>query len=108
MKIQNIFFVLLAGFLLITACQKEDEAAETVRLFRPPTGQLSTLNNSILVSWQDIKGANSYILQVSRDTFKTVDYSFVIDTSAYVVPNVKWNQLYQLQVKAVTGIIDSI
>jgi len=101
MKIQNIFFVLLAGFLLITACQKEDEAAETVRLFRPPTGQLSTLNNSILVSWQDIKGANSYILQVSRDTFKTVDYSFVIDTSAYVVPNVKWNQLYQLQVKAI-------
>ena len=101
MKIQNIFFVLLAGFLLITACQKEDEAAETVRLFRPPTGQLSTLNNSIAVSWQDIKGANSYILQVSRDTFKTVDYSFVIDTNAYVVPNVKWNQLYQLQVKAV-------
>jgi hypothetical protein len=98
MKIQHILFVLLVGALL-TACEKND-TAEPVRLFRPPTGQLSTLNNSIVVSWQNIKGATSYILQVSRDTFRTVDYSFNLDTSAFIVPNVRWNQLYQLQVKA--------
>jgi hypothetical protein len=99
MKIQNIFPILLASVLLVTACEK-NETSEPVRLFRPPSGALSTLNNSIVVAWQDIKGATSYILQVSRDTFKTIDYSFTVDTNAYVVPNLRWNQLYQLQVKA--------
>jgi hypothetical protein len=99
MKIQNIFPILLASVLLVTACEK-NETSEPVRLFRPPSGALSTFNNSIVVAWQDIKGATSYILQVSRDTFKTIDYSFTVDTNAYVVPNLRWNQLYQLQVKA--------
>ena len=99
MKFQHILFVLLVSASL-TACEK-NETPEPVRLFRPPSGQLSTLNNTIVVNWQDIKGAASYILQVSRDTFRTIDYSFNLDTNAFVVPNLRWNQLYQLQVKAI-------
>jgi hypothetical protein len=100
MKFKHIFLLSFISTILIYSCKKE-EASEAVRLFRPPTGQMSTLNNSIAVQWQDIKGASSYILQVSRDTFKTIDYSFNLDTNAFVVPNLKWNQAYQLQVKAV-------
>lgn len=100
MKMQHISLVALVAVIFTIACQKEESRKE-VRLFRPPTGVLSTLNNSIVVSWQDIKGSASYILQVSRDSFRTVDYSFNLDTNSHVVPNLRWNQAYQLQVKAI-------
>lgn len=100
MKMKQISLVVLVTVLFTVACQKE-ESPQKVRLFRPPTGVLSTLNNSIVVNWQDIKGSASYILQVSRDSFRTVDYSFNLDTNSHVVPNLRWNQSYQLQVKAI-------
>lgn len=101
MKIKNIFLGLLSALLVFCACTKT-EVATPVRLFRPVlTGQLSTVNNSIIATWAKIKSAESYQLQLSRDSFKTIDKTMAVDTNSVQVDNLKWDQLYQIQVRAI-------
>jgi hypothetical protein len=97
---KNIFFVFLAA-CFFTACKKTEDLGES-RLFRPVIeGQLSADSNTIVAAWQKIAGAKSYVLQVSRDTFRTVDVTINTDTSSVEIKKLLFNQLYQLQVKAV-------
>ena len=112
MKIKklNIYTILLiigvaAAFL--TACDDEEVYPET-RLFRPVLQEdLFAEGNSIIVRLGDLKKAVSYTLEVSRDTFKTIDYTIQSDTS-YVVINEEllngdplfWNTLYQVRAVA--------
>ncbi|WP_207425671.1 DUF5123 domain-containing protein [Pedobacter sp. SYSU D00535] len=93
---------LLAGMILLTACKKDEfEATGPNRLFRPTVkGEMVSGGNWIEVSWQNVKGASSYTVQISRDTFKTIDRSLKVDTNAVTFNNLKWNQLYQLRVRA--------
>jgi hypothetical protein len=98
--IRNLFLGLFTATLVLTACKKTD-LMEAPRLFRPVLkGSLVSDANYITASWQAIKGAKNYTLQLSRDTFKTIDLSIDLDTTAYTINNLKWNQLYQLQVRA--------
>ena len=94
-----------AGFFW--ACDDEDVYPET-RLFRPVlTEDLRAEGNSIIVNMGSMKRAVSYTLEVSRDTFKTIDYTIQSDTS-YIVLNDEslkgdplfWNTLYQIRATA--------
>ena len=77
---------------------------EEVRLFRPViAGQLNADSNTIVAAWQRIAGAQSYVLQVSRDTFRTVDITMNVDTNVVAIKKLLFNQLYQLQVKALAS-----
>jgi hypothetical protein len=101
MKINNFFLGLLAVLFVLNACKKADVEAPT-RLFRPViAGQLSTENNAIIASWQKIKAATNYQVQVSRDTFKTIDITLSVDTNTVKVNSLKWDQQYQIQVRAI-------
>src|SRR5687768_13395912 len=93
-----------AAFLLIVvlaACEKTDTLQE-VRLFRPVAKTaLESQGNWIKASWQPIKGATGYTVQISRDTFRTILESvFVADTTVYTFDSLEWNKLYQVQVRA--------
>lgn len=101
MRIKNLIPVLLILVLILNACKKED-ILDPVRLFRPViAGSLVADSNAILVGWQAIKSAASYTVQLSRDTFRTIDVSVkVIDTSRLLIKNLRWDQLYQVQVRA--------
>jgi hypothetical protein len=103
MKINKFFLGLLAALLVLNACKKTDIETPT-RLFRPVVaGQLSTENNSIIASWQKIKSATNYQVQVSRDTFKTIDVTLSVDSSTVKVNSLKWDQQYQIQVRAIAS-----
>lgn len=105
----NRFLVLLiaGGALFFTAC--EDEITyERTRLFRPVLNEeLYAELNTIIVNMGNIRDANSYTLEISRDTFATLDYTIEVDTH-YVLINsdllngdeLLWNTLYQVQVTA--------
>lgn len=83
---------------------KKDFVAEQVRLFRPVLKtDLLAEGNWIQANWQGIKGAKSYLLQLSRDTFKTIDQSLELDTNFVKIENLSWDKLYQLQVKAIAS-----
>lgn len=101
MNITKVFLGLLTALLFVTACKKEEVPAPT-RLFRPvASNPLISEANFILASWTAIKGTTSYTLQVSRDTFRTIDRSIEVkDTSTYLIEGLKWDQLYQVQVRA--------
>lgn len=98
---KKIFFLLLTAICVIAACKKHEELVAP-RLFRPPLADvLSSDSNTIIASWQKIADAKSYQVQVSRDTFKTVDLTLALDTNVAVIKKLLFNQLYQVQVKAI-------
>ncbi len=101
MKKKEIVIILLSCLFFAVACKKETTEDPT-RLFRPvPNGTLVADSNKILASWLEIKDAASYTLQVSRDTFRTIDVSMNLkDTGMVVIRNLQWDKLYQVQVKA--------
>lgn len=99
----HIVYGLLLCFLIVS-CKKSDELGTAPRIFRPVIkGDLTATANYIEVAWQPIKEAVSYTLEVSRDTFKTIDVSINIDSTHALVEELKWDQLYQLQVRANTA-----
>ncbi|MFD3000679.1 DUF5123 domain-containing protein [Pontibacter toksunensis] len=103
-KIQNIFFGLFAAVLLLTACEKEEELVGPDRLFRPvQKGLMESQGNWIMASWQKNKDAVSYKVEISRDTFKTIDLSLEVDTTTVLLEDLEWDQLYQIQVQALAA-----
>ncbi|UZD24520.1 DUF4957 domain-containing protein [Algoriphagus halophytocola] len=109
MKILNInirasLFMLLLTVVAVTACKEEEEMFEQTRLFRPVLNEdLYSIGNTIVVDMGKMKSAVSYTLEVSRDTFNTVEYVIETDT-AYVEINKSligeelfWNTLYQVR-----------
>ncbi|MDF2189557.1 DUF4957 domain-containing protein [Paraflavitalea sp. CAU 1676] len=100
---RSIIYIILTCFcagVFLAACKK-DEVEEQVRLFRPVLkGDLESGGNWIEVNWQSIKGAKTYTIQISKDTFKTVFQSAQVDTNGHLFQNLDFETLYQLQVKA--------
>lgn len=100
--------VIFAGVLMFSACEKDDEAFQRTRLFRPVLSQegLTSERNTIIVNLGAFKDAESYTIEVSRDTFQTVDYTIETDTN-YVVINEElvgeellWDAIYQIRAQA--------
>jgi hypothetical protein len=93
------YFILLSA--LLAACKKDADLPEQERLFRPVLkGTLEAGGNYIDAAWERMEGAISYTVEISRDTFKTIDQSITIDSARTTFLNLKWDQTYRLQVKA--------
>ena len=103
--------VLILGMMAFYAC-KDEEIFEKTRLFRPVlTDDLYSEGNSIIVNMGKLKDAVSYTLEVSRDTFKTIEYTIEADTNFVVINSVLtgeellWFTIYQ--VRAIAHASDS-
>ncbi len=106
-NIYGLFIALFAGMALFAGCEEEEQFAKT-RLFRPVLNEeLMADLNTIIVNMGNIREAVSYTIEVSRDTFATIDYTIDTDTH-YVVINQElldgdellWNTLYQVRATA--------
>ncbi|MBP9875004.1 MAG: DUF5123 domain-containing protein, partial [Haliscomenobacter sp.] len=101
--------LLFTGVLLVLGSCEEEEIFEETRLFRPVLYQdLKAELNTIIVNMVRFKEATGYTVEVSRDSFLTVDYTLKVDTN-YLVLNeatlgagntLLWNTLYQIQATA--------
>ena len=106
-KISAIIIFLITGFLIFMACEKKDEDYPRTRLFSPVLNEdLLSVDNTIIVSMGNMKEAVSYTLEISRDTFKTIEYTVEVDTN-YVIINSEligeellWYTLYQIRATA--------
>lgn len=97
---KKILFLIPLILLIVVSCKKTEELTAP-RLFRPVLqGQLSADSNTIVAAWQKILGAKSYQFQISRDTFKTIEKNIIQDTNVATIKGLLFNQLYQVQVKA--------
>ena len=100
---KKCFYILVIGLLFLYSCKKKDITEES-RLFRPiVVGQLMADSNTIIATWQKMNAAKSYMVQVSRDTFRTIDRSVKLDTNVAQIKGLLYNQLYQVQVKAIAA-----
>lgn len=98
---KKLIYISTVLLIVIAACKKNDDLGEAPRLFRPVLKEdLVSEGNWIKASWQAVKGANSYTAEISTDTFKTITASLVVDTNYALFENLKWEKLYQVQVKA--------
>lgn len=96
--------MLLMAVVVVSACKEEDEMFEETRLFRPVLNEdLFSEGNTIIVNQGNMKSAISYTLEVSRDTFNTIEYVIETDTSyveinkALIGEELFWNTLYQVR-----------
>lgn len=100
--IRFVFLTLVSAVVVLGSCTKKDKLDDPARLFRPVLkGDLVAGGNWITANWQAIKGASSYQVQLSRDTFKTILATQTVDTNHVHFENLSWNTLYQLQVRAI-------
>ena len=77
-------FLLFLQFSL--SCSKDDIVYEQTRLFRPALNtDLTAKGNTILVNLAKSKDAVSYTIDVSQDSFKTIEYNFTVDTNNFVI-----------------------
>lgn len=107
LNIPSLLGLLLLGVLGLTSCKEEETIYEQTRLFRPVLNEeLFSEANTIIVNMGKLKEAVSYTIEVSRDTFETVDYLIETDTSYIVVDkalvgeDLFWNTLYQVRATA--------
>lgn len=115
MKNKNNIFRLKAlvalcfSIVFFNACEKdnENEVNEDVRLFRPVLNvDLFSEGNTIVVNMGKLKRAVGYTLEVSRDTFATIEYTIETDTSYVEINNATvgeelfWDALYQVRATA--------
>lgn len=107
-NIKTALFIYLSASLFFFCCKDEEDIFPETRLFRPVLNQdLFAEGNSIIVNMGKLKKAVQYTLEISRDTFKTIDYTIAADTN-YVVVNdallqgdpLFWNTLYQVRAVA--------
>jgi hypothetical protein len=96
----------LLGLLILAACTKDDEQMfERTRLFRPVLNEpLMAEGNIIIVNLGNIREANSYTLEISRDSFVSIDYTIETDTSYILLDEATlggeelfWNTIYQIR-----------
>lgn len=106
LSIKIVLFLCLS-VMLFNACQTDEQIFQQTRLFRPVLSEnLTAEGNVIIVNMGKLKEAKGYTMEVSRDTFKTIDYTIQLDTN-YVRINEEllgeglfWNTLYQIRATA--------
>src|SRR6056300_389631 len=106
----NLLSILFLSTLVFVACEDDNDVTvdQEVRMFRPVLNEnLFAEGNEIIVNMGKLKSAISYNLEVSRDSFATIDYSISTDTN-YVRINkdlvgeeLFWNALYQVRGQAI-------
>lgn len=106
-NIKSTLFMLILGIMTFYACKEDEEVFEKTRLFRPVLNEdLYAEGNTIIVNLGKMKEATSYTLEVSRDTFKTVEFIIETDTNyveineALIGEELFWNTLYQVRATA--------
>jgi hypothetical protein len=100
LNIKTFLLACTLGVAVLYSCKEEETFPET-RLFRPVlTDDLLAEENKIMVNMGNMKDAVSYTIEVSRDTFKTIDLTLEVDTNVVEIADLLWNTIYQVQATA--------
>jgi hypothetical protein len=107
-NIKTILLTFSACCMLVMSCKDEEEVFPETRLFQPVLNEdLSSEGNSIIINMGKLKKAVSYTIEVSRDTFKTIDYTIPSESNYLVIDDallgdapLLWNTLYQVRATA--------
>ncbi|WP_300727009.1 hypothetical protein [uncultured Bacteroides sp.] len=100
-----------------TSCSDDDSFGEAPRMFRP-VASLQVSNNSIVVDWENIKGATSYTLDLYRvngtdpvtgeSTYDAEPYATgTCESAPYTFSDLNWDEKYMVKIKCSDGTRES-
>ncbi len=99
--------LLFTAVIVVYSCKKEETVYPRTRLFQPVLNEdLYSVDNTIIVDLGNMKEAQKYYVEVSRDSFLTTDYAFETDTNYVVIDQqtvgeeLLWFTIYQVRVTA--------
>ena len=109
--IRTTLLIFFAASVWLLSCKDEEEVYPETRLFQPVlNNDLSKDGNSIIIDMAKMKKAVSYTIELSRDTFKTVEYTLETEQTYVVIDDallgdapLLWNTLYQVRATAHAG-----
>lgn len=105
-KYISTMFLALAASYIFTACSDDDSLGEAPRLFRPVTS-LEVKNNNLIATWENIKGAQDYILELYRvtgtdeqgnNTYELLS-EISCQSSPYTFEGLDWDEKYMVKIK---------
>lgn len=105
-KYISIMFLALTASYTFTACSDDDSFGESPRLFRPVTS-LEVKNNNLVATWENIKEATDYILELYRvtgtDDQDNNTYELLSEASCqsspYTFEGLDWDEKYMVKIK---------
>lgn len=111
MKIKKYITMILLAFAASSTfigCDDDDFTNDAPRLFRP-VASLEVQNNNIITTWENIKGATEYQLQLYRvistdDTGKNTYELYTevsCERSPYTFEGLNWDEKYMVKIKCV-------
>ena len=106
-NISSVLVILFIGIFIFNACDKDEEVYERTRLFSPVLNEdLYSINNTIIVNMGKMKEASSYTIEISRDSFLTIDYSIDVNENLVTInaelvgEELLWFTMYQIRATA--------
>lgn len=103
-NISKFLFVVSAMAMTLgnfTSCDPEETLEPAPRLFRPSSILLESGGNWIQAVWLKIKGASNYQLEISRDSFLTIDKTAETTEPRYIFEDLQWDVTYQVRIKCI-------
>lgn len=111
MKIKKYITMILLAFTASSTfigCDDDDFTNDAPRLFRP-VASLEVQNNNIITTWENIKGATEYQLQLYRviDTDDAGQNTYELYTEAscerspYTFEGLNWDEKYMVKIKCI-------
>ncbi|MFT3738148.1 MAG: DUF5123 domain-containing protein [Breznakibacter sp.] len=99
-------FVLL-GAITFNACEDDDDLGKAPRLFRP-IAEGESGGQWINIEWDVMDYAKYYQVELSVDSFKTIDTTIVTSTSPLLIESgIEWDTQYQIRIKVVGENLES-
>ncbi|MFT6867143.1 MAG: hypothetical protein ACJA08_001982 [Cyclobacteriaceae bacterium] len=109
LKLRNTLILLFVAIsAVLIGCAEDEITYDRTRLFKPSLagGTLRVDANSIIVNLSKEVGTVKYKIEISRDTFNTLDYFVEVDTNYIVIDEnlvgeeLLWFTIYQVRATA--------
>ncbi|WP_163717528.1 DUF5123 domain-containing protein [Mangrovibacterium lignilyticum] len=106
-KISWLSLAALVFTLIFNGCKEDDDLGMADRLFRPVISETSYGGTWIRLVWDKYASADSYQLQLSTDTFKTITTEIETDTIFYRFDDLDYDTNYFIRIKSIGESLES-
>jgi hypothetical protein len=101
----NIYCLLLVAscFLLLQACEKEEQNAEAPRVFRPTQLTASVNEVSVTLTWGAIPNVKTYFVEISQGDsleFTNIFDRYMVTETAYTLDDLASDEIYSARVRS--------
>jgi hypothetical protein len=98
---KKLIFITSIFTLFFASCKEDEDLLLADRLFRPIVKTSTISGTWIRIEWDKYKGAKSYELELSTDTFKTILRSNRTDSTRFTFTNLEFDTKYQIRYRSV-------